>query len=284
MDLTRVLPRNPLETLVSQGFLFARLPKAIQESIRATFDAGFTFFREPVETKVKFGFEQDLGYRAFGDEYSVSPDYPDQLESFSVSPRLLVPKVSVRLISARVLYERMSATFDLIEPIVEGLTTLLANEISGRSLDHPLSGKLRYWSRLQLNYTRPANVDLPFINETHEDLDLFTLTTASAAGLEVKRAEDHFIPVDTSLAEAIIFPGEIAWLLSGGKLKPQYHRVRTYPKISERISMLFFADPEPTSCQPWILSNTNRGIDIPARVRRNVSRFGLKGFTDELNG
>jgi isopenicillin N synthase-like dioxygenase len=80
--------QDPLETLRAQGFLRVALSDAIQRSIQGIFDAGSTFFQQPVEEKALLTVEQDLGYRAFGDEYSISPDFPDQLESFSVSPRL----------------------------------------------------------------------------------------------------------------------------------------------------------------------------------------------------
>jgi hypothetical protein len=86
------------------------------------------------------------------------------------------------------------------------------------------------------------------------------------------------MPVKTGVSEAIIFPGEIAWLLSGGKLRPMYHRVRTHQDIQERMSLLFFADLEPESCQPWISNGTNDTVDIGAHVRQNVIKFGLKGF------
>ncbi|HXM49573.1 MAG TPA: 2OG-Fe(II) oxygenase family protein [Pyrinomonadaceae bacterium] len=283
MNLTHVLPENPFLTLMHEGFLFVRLPPGLQKSVQATFDAGYSFFHEPLSAKTQFIFEQDMGYRPFGGEYSVSPDFPDQLESFSISPRLAIPFSRLHMVTARTLYARMSHTFDLFEPIVEGLITLLANQVSDGRVNDSLNGKLRSWSRLQLNYTQPALVSLPFINESHDDLDLMTFTCAPRAGLEIKVGENHFIPVTTAPEEALVFPGEIAWLLSGGKLSALYHRVRTHPLISERISLLLFVDPEPPVCKPWITNSVNRGVDISERVRRNVSRFGLTGFTEGIS-
>lgn len=281
MNLTTLLPPNPLKTLIEEGLLVLRMPKGIQDSVKATFDAGYSFFREPVNSKNAFIFEQDLGYRPFGGEYSVSPDFPDQLESFSVSPRLTVSDERLSLASALTLQKQMSETFDLIETIVEALTMKLSNQVSEGRIGNHLRGKLRAWSRLQLNYAKPADLALPFINETHEDLDLLTLTCSPQPGLEIRLVDD-FVPMDTTSEQLIVFPGEIAWLLSGGKLKPVYHRVRTHPRIRERISLLFFADPEPSSCEAWITTNTNRGVDIAARVHTNVGRFGLKGFKDDI--
>jgi isopenicillin N synthase-like dioxygenase len=270
--------QDPLETLRAQGFLRVALSDAIQRSIQGIFDAGSTFFQQPVEEKALLTVEQDLGYRAFGDEYSISPDFPDQLESFSVSPRLTIPSGSYRSLAAQILYDRMSKTFELFEPIVEDLTITLAKKLTNGRVGEHLKGKLRYWSRLQLNYTQPTRVAFPFINETHDDLDLFTINCASGAGLELRIGDDTFLPVDTGVSEAIIFPGEIAWLLSGGNLRPMYHRVRTHSEIKERMSLLFFADPEPEYCEAWILNAVNDNVDIGEHVRHNVSKFGLKGF------
>jgi isopenicillin N synthase-like dioxygenase len=273
--------RDPLAILRSEGYLRLQLSETMKKSVEATFDGGYAFFRQPIEMKIQQTTDQDLGYRAFGDEYSISPEFPDQLESFSVSPRLPIATDQFQSVPARVLYDRMSQTFDLFEPIVEDLTITLAQQLTGGRIGEHLKGKLRYWSRLQLNYTRPSSVDFPFINETHEDLDLLTINCASGAGLELRMATDSFLPINTGALDAIVFPGEIAWLLSGGELKPMFHRVRTHRDIDERVSLLFFADPEPQSCEPWVSTSINHNVDIGVHVRQNVVKFGLKGFRDE---
>lgn len=282
MNLTNIR-RDPLDALKSEGFLRVQLSEFIQKSVLATFDAGYAFFRQPNEAKIPLTMEQDLGYRPFGDEYSISTDFPDQLESFSVSPRLPISLDQIESIAARMLYDKMSHTFALFEPIIEDLTVDLAKRLSGGRIGEQLKGKFKYWSRLQLNYTQPVNVDFPFINETHDDLDLFTINCVSGAGLELKVSQESFLPVTTGISEAIIFPGEIAWLLSGGILKPMYHRVRTHRQLQERMSLLFFADPEPESCEPWISNAINHTVDIGEHVRQNVKKFGLKGFKDKAN-
>jgi isopenicillin N synthase-like dioxygenase len=277
MDLTSILPKEPLKDLVHNGFLLLSVPHTIAESMGATFAAGYTFFRQEENTKKQFIFEQDLGYRPFAGEYSVSAEFPDQLESYSVSPRLGASPIRLTLDSVAMFHARMMEIFRLMEPIVEGLTILLADQIGAQSPITTLKGKLRRWSRLQANYARPAEVGFEFINETHEDLDLLTLTSCPQPGLEVKMGK-RFVPMQTTSHEILIFPGEIAWLLSGGAIKPMYHRVRTHSHVSERLALLFFADVEPDSCEPWVITNVNTGVDIAQRVRTNVRKFGLKGF------
>lgn len=279
MHLTDSLPENLPEVLIAERFLILRLSDPIQDAVRSTFEAARPFFDENLDVKNSCSFSQDMGYRPFAGEYSQSPAFPDQLESFSVCPRVQIPVSKLGSRNAQTLYQRMSATFDLLEPVAEAITIQLANKVSHKQVGHKLHGMLRNWSRLQLNYSRPATVRLPFVNELHEDLNLLTITCADAPGLEVQVAENEFKSITTTSDEALVFPGEISWLLSGGLVQPVYHRVRADPRIQDRLALLFFADQEASFCEPWISNEVNREIDIGARVRTNVGRFGLKGFT-----
>lgn len=280
MPLNDSFPQNLTEKLVNERFLILNLSEAVQESIRATLAAALSFFQLPLDVKNRCSFPQDMGYRPFGGEYSQSPAFPDQLESFSVCARIPIPLSKFASVSARVLYERMTETFDILEMLAEALSTELANKLSNRQIGETFDGALRYWSRLQLNYSRPAEVTLPFINALHDDLNLLTINCANEPGLEVEIAEHEIREITTALGEAVVLPGEIAWLLSGGQIKPLNHRVRADSRIRERLALLFFADLEPKYCQPWIVTEVNRDVDIGARVRTNVSRFGLQGFTE----
>lgn len=89
---------------------------------------------------------------------------------------------------------------------------------------------------------------------------------------------NDFVPIQTKSDEILVFPGEIAWLLSGGTIRPMYHRVRRDLQVNERLALLFFADLEPEACEPWRRTTANVGVDIAQRVRTNVLKFGLKGF------
>ncbi|HEX8129894.1 MAG TPA: 2OG-Fe(II) oxygenase family protein [Pyrinomonadaceae bacterium] len=280
MHLTDVIPQNATQKLIKERVLILNPPEPIQESVRATFAVAAPFFQESLELKSRCSFPQDMGYRPIGGEYSQSSSFPDQLESFSLSARVPIPLSELPSANARVLYEQMSATFDILEPLAEALTIKFASELSHRQIDEKLYGTLRDWSRLQLNYSRPAEVSVPFVNAFHEDLNLLTINFANEPGLEVGITEDEVMEVMRMAGEAVVLPGEIAWLLSGGQIKPLYHRVRADPQIRERLALLFFADPDPRVCQPWIANEINRDVDIGARVRTNVHRFGLQGFMD----
>lgn len=280
MLLTDLIPQNAAQKIAEEWFLILSLPELIQESVRATFAAAVPFFQESSDLKSRCSFPQDMGYRPFGGEYSQATSFPDQLESFSISARVPIPLSELPSINARVLYEQMSATFDLLEPLAEALAIEFAKELSHGRIGEMLHGTLRSWSRLQLNYARPAEVTAPFVNALHDDLNLLTINFADGPGLEVGIAEDDVTEVIRLPGEAVVLPGEIAWLLSGGQIKPLYHRVRADPQIRERLALLFFADPDPEACEPWVVNEINRNVDIGARVRTNVHHFGLQGFTD----
>jgi hypothetical protein len=280
MPLTDLIPQNAARKIIEEKFLILGLPEMIQESVSATLAAAVPFFREPLDLKSVCSFPQDMGYRPIGGEYSQASVYPDQLESFSISARVLIPLSELPSATARVLYERMSATFNLLEPVAEALAVELAKEVSGGLAGGTLHGALRSWSRLQLNYSRPAEVNVPFVNALHDDLNLLTINFANGPGLEVGISEDAVTEVSRATSDSVVLPGEISWLLSGGLIKPLYHRVRANPDLPERLSLLFFADPDPEACSPWIVNEVNRDIDIGNRVRTNVHRFGLQGFTE----
>src|SRR5205085_2062538 len=99
---------------------------------------------------------EDCGYRPVGVEYSLSLERPDQIESFSACSRILDGARRLQSPSAGVLYERMLATINIVEPVVEALSVLLAEALSGQPYGEKLRGVFRRWSRLQLSYSRPA--------------------------------------------------------------------------------------------------------------------------------
>jgi isopenicillin N synthase-like dioxygenase len=280
MPLTNLVPQNVARKIIEEKFIILRLPEVIWESVSTTLTAAVPFFREPLALKSICSFPQDMGYRPIGGEYSQSSAYPDQLESFSISARVPIPLAALPSENARILYKRMFATFNLLEPVAEALAMEFAKGVSGGPAGGKLRGALRNWSRLQLNYARPSEVKVPFVNALHDDLNLLTINFADGPGLEVGISEDAVVEVSRAPCEAVVLPGEISWLLSGGVIKPLYHRVRANPDVPERLALLFFADPDPEACSPWVVNEVNKDIDIGNRVRLNVHRFGLQGFTE----
>lgn len=278
MRLTKMVPEDAVERLKNDGFLLIPLTEPACKNVAATFDAAYPFFRAPLDEKNKNILPEELGYRPTGVEYSQSPDRPDPIESFTVDGRADAAPADCKTTAARELCERMLSTFDFFERIAETLTVRLASTLGGGEAGRALRGALRRWSCLQLNYSRPADADAPFVNESHEDGHLLTVSCANGPGLEIQTAGGDYMPITTAPDEVLIMPGEIVWLLSGGQIRPLYHRVRREPDCSERLALLFFGDITPRLCQPWVRTDVNTGVDIGGRILTNAARFGLGGF------
>lgn len=270
-----------VENLQNDGFSLIPLAVSQAEAIKTAFEAAGHFFRAPLGEKTPNKICEDCGYRPMGVEYSQSSDRPDAVESFTACSRTSASATTLASASARRLYERMLTVIDVLEPIAEALTIQLAERFSGRSYRTALSGAFRQWSCLQMNYSRPADITRPFINELHEDGHLITIACSTGGGLEVQRKDGFLMPISRTCDEAVIMPGEIAFLLSGGEIEPLYHCVRPEPNLHERMSLLFFGDIDPKLCDPWVLNDRNMNVDIGKHVLTNAARFGVPGFTPE---
>ena len=80
------------------------------------------------------------------------------------------------------------------------------------------------------------------IHECHEDGDFFTIATASGPGLQLEPPNSSVVSGPSTFDEVIVMPGEILHLMSGGEIRPMYHRVLSIPGIEERVAVMFFGD------------------------------------------
>jgi isopenicillin N synthase-like dioxygenase len=270
-----------VQKFVDDGFALINASPRIQQALGEVFSAGSSFFRGDLNEKMRSRLSRDSGYRPHGAEYSQSPSRPDEVESYTVSYRIAAPNRDDISHETACLNERMLDLFDLLEPIAEAFAIQLADKLTGNTHRQVFRGALHISSILQLNYSRPADVTADFINETHEDGCLFTISSVTAAGLELETLDHSFVPITPSNNSLLIMSGEILWLLSGGLIRPVYHRVRPNRKCEERMSLLYFADLHPKLCRPWIRNHINEAVDIGDRVLTNSARFGLAPWTPE---
>jgi isopenicillin N synthase-like dioxygenase len=280
----RMAPRvsfRAIEKLEAEGFLTLSLRRDSGQIIESVFDVGGAFFRASSDEKLHHKLPNDFGYRPIGVEYSQSPDRPDPIESFTVSMRTQSEIPSAWSTLAKSLSQHMLNAIEVLEPIAEEIVTKLAVRLGGRSVGKKLRGELHRWSCLQLNYSRPATVKSSFIHEPHEDGHFLTIGCSTSPGLERRVDANEFVPIITKIDEVVIMPGDIATLLSGGRIQPLYHRVAVDNRCSERMALLFFADIRPELCEPWIVNETNLNVNIGNRVLTNSSRFGVQAFEPE---
>jgi isopenicillin N synthase-like dioxygenase len=278
MRLEESFSRDFVSQLASTGLAFLDISQITIEQINETFRTGADFFRSDIQEKMTCQLPLDTGYRPFGIEYSQKSAAPDEMESFSVCHRLGQGVLSSP--KGASLRPMMLRLFDVIAPMVEDLTTHLANHLSNLPISDGLRGSFRKWSLLQLNYSRPSTTDVEYINELHEDGCLLTVMTVTGPGLELKTVHDAFVAVQPT-DKLLFISGEILHLLSGGLVPAVYHRVRNARTLSERMSLLFFADMNPRLCTPWISNEINAGIDIGRRVLTNATRYGLTEWKAE---
>jgi isopenicillin N synthase-like dioxygenase len=276
--MTVLLRKSASEQLAENGFLLASVSEEVRRSIDITFRCAKDFFSRSGTEKLESKLPYDCGYRPPGVEYSSSSDTPDAIESFTASIRTREKGRKLKSVRAFRLHERMIGVFKLLEPLAEILSVELARTVSGDDWSASMRGAFHRRSRLQINYALPTQSKLEFINELHEDGHLLTIACSTAPGLEVLLQEQTFACPYGMPGDVTVMPGNIAWLLSGGHVRPLHHRVRRMEDQRERMSLLFFADVDPSRCEPWIRNSVNAQVDIGACVLANNARFGISDF------
>lgn len=274
------LPTNLSASLHAEGYAMLTLPFEVGSAIANALEAGFQFFRSDIEEKLGTILPEGCGYVPLGIEYSQSQDRPDPIESFTASARTIEAANRLNSAKARSLYQSLLLVFEIFEPIAEAIAIDLASTL-GIDREKELAGAFRRWSCIQMNYSRPLAATTRLIHETHEDGHFVTIGCSTAPGLEVQVGDGTFVPVSTSATRLVLMPGRLAYLLSGGYVRPLFHRVISDPKCEERIALLFFADVAPLACEPWVKNTVNAGVDIGATVMTNAARFGITGFSAE---
>jgi hypothetical protein len=252
------------------------LPDDVEARIQAVYALAADFFDLAADAKGRAELPFGCGHIPFGREHSGDPTRPDQVDIFIASARTVPLAQALDVVPARQLHIAMMRVFDAIEPLAESLVLHIATQLCGTATAR-LRGGLRRWSQVQLNRALPTEPDV-LVNTSHEDGHLLTFAHATATGLELSIA-DAFVPISRPPKHVILMPGSALTLLTGGQIPPLYHHVRAHLGERPRLSLMFFADLDPSLCQPWKLDACNEGIDIGAHVLANSPRFGVPGFT-----
>ena len=275
MPLANAIAEQQLARFVDDGFVVIEIPDAVQRQIKDIFDGASEFFDESDQAKLLSRLPQDAGYRPYGVEYSQSSARPDQIESFTANYRIPPSLLYSIPDKARHLYNKMLKLFDVFETAAENLVIQIAERITGKSHFETLQGGFHAYSVLQLNYSKPSQLNADYVHELHEDGSLVTISSVTGPGFELQTKDGSFLPLTPCGKEILFISGEILWLLSGGRVRPVYHRVQPASSSPERMSLLFFADLRPDLCIPWVKSQMNENVAIGERVLKNGIRFGL---------
>ena len=177
------------------------------------------------------------------------------------------------------LQEAMRKVFQALEPLAESVMLRWAAATGGESHIPDLRGGFRRWSTLQMNYALPSEAT-DFVSTVHDDLTFLTLCHALAEGLETEEADGSFVLLPVPAERLAVLPGQVVMVMSGGQITAVRHRVRGGAP-GRRLSMVFFADLEPSACLPWARDAERPDVDLAELVRKSQTVFGLPPFPDE---
>jgi isopenicillin N synthase-like dioxygenase len=258
-----------VDDLLREGY--SRIPLTTDESplLAAAFQAGAEFFAQDVHELKRFsGSSTNHGYRAFGDEYSISPDRPDQNDSFSLwaDDTSTIPDAD----EITPFLDALSAWRAVLLPMASSIFGTLAQRYGA-------SGSITFEraAYLQLNNYKLASPDIDFLQDAHEDGHLLTFINTTAPGLEIRDNPSDYSPVTTTPTEVLVMPGSVLTKMTGAQVPPLYHRVRNHGIIG-RKSLMYFVNPQmDVPIDAWLSNETNDGIDILEYARTAPGMFGL---------
>lgn len=285
IDVAAFLPL--VEQFERQGFARVKLDLVRFAALESIREQSHKFFAEPTSFKSTIASPGCVeGYRDIGPEYSMSADRPDLNESFSVWQRNRARPEIAAFSKASPLHAVMTETLDLFSPLIDGLFRAMAQcwGPAGSTNGQDPAVHFKEASYLQVNHYQPALHARDLLLDPHDDIHLVTLVTATEPGLEVE-INGKFLPAELARDEALIFPGLLLKLMTGGNIRPLIHQVRNHQTKTPRLSLMYFVNPEIThKLDPWIRNETNKGIDIVERAINAPKEFGLPSLVDGAKG
>lgn len=268
--------------LLEFHYAIIRMPSTALEASNSVFSAGPAFFEQhntQKELAASHGIQE--GYREFGAERDARTDRPDLSESFKVWFRNRGDPSVKRWSELCDLHGRIQNALLPFVEIVEGSIKSLADAM-GVTADIPIMD-FRHESYLQVNYSRPARETRSTITDVHEDGHLLTLVRPTHSGLSIcpgelyeppsiKSPGGRFEPVgdveplQLRHDELVIFGSSPTFFLTGGRIKPLFHGVRT-SEAAVRQSLIMFANPRRNGpIHPWLQTRRHGDVDVQSVI------------------
>lgn len=264
-----------IQSLEKRGMGFVELTSELQQTISETLAGATNFFRLANKIKQR-SYCQGMhkGYRGVGIEYSQSPDRPDLNESFSFRLADDGKKGCVIDDSALSLYNHLKHLSNSYDMLISNLLEALAKyyKIDASKL---FNTDLDSW--MQVNYYQPKQAEHKYMQNRHEDGHLVTLWLANAPGLEVfDKDSPEPEAINPQSGQLVIMSGQLLTLLTGGEIPPLFHQVRSHSNILERLSLMYFVNPDRNQhIKPWIVNDSNKDVDIAIQGAINPHQHGL---------
>ena len=266
--------RRVAEEIESEGSAEWTVEKNIADLFTDVYGTAEAYFGQSASVKLHDQLAGGYGYRPFAAEYSQSPERLDPFESFTAGEATREASFELSLAN-----ELNVGMVKLFEELCDLASRILAGFADRYRVDEDTIAQFaqgcRAFSCLQLNYSEPSEVEEDYIHEEHEDGHILSFVSTTGPGLEIKTG-GQFISVTPIPPRLIIMPGDILSLLTGGNVRPLYHRVRAVRSLQRRYALVHFVDPDPRTCVPWNVTEMNRDVSIGERVLANPARFGLE--------
>jgi isopenicillin N synthase-like dioxygenase len=287
LSVDRASPRDRsayqamIPQLEQQGYLRLPVDPVLRKAVDRVFADADEFFARPAEEKFRYTHPEWVeGYRELGPEYSQVPERPDLTESFAAWNHNRVHAELDGWRNGCPLHGAMRDASDLLANVARELFAAM------RDYYAPGAPELRFYDATyaQLNHYEPARHTRELLQDAHEDGHLITLVSTNAPGLEIE-VNGQFVPANVTRDELLVMPSVLMSLMTGYRVKPLYHQVRNSRRTDPRSSLLYFVNPEISQkLDPWILNDSNRGIDIIERAIAAPKQFGNPNLEDALSG
>jgi isopenicillin N synthase-like dioxygenase len=233
----------------------------------------------------------DSGFRPEGKEYATAgrpPDKKRMWQTFREREVFVVNGVEFPRNKWPAVEGFKEATLELYEEYeCLALEILSLLEIGLGLPSHALQSLARDGnSMLRTNYY-PSETDLEpntygsGRNIAHTDVNLLTLMHApTTGGFEVFTEEHGWEAISTKPGDVILITGKMLLALTGGYLRPAWHRVVDGP--GERFSLPFFVHPKPWDMiAPFEKFQTDDTSDLPPTM---TARDFLEGIRENKQG
>ena len=216
----------------------------------ATIDAAYqvfkNFFALPEQIKRKYhvpGSGGARGYTPFGIETAKDSQYPDLKEFFHIGRELPSDSRYAEVMAANVWPSEVPGFREHAYGLYMALDSLGSRVLSALALHIGLDGdffvdKTRFGNSIlrPIHYPPITLADIPNVRAgAHEDINLITLLVgASAAGLEVRARDGHWVPFTAEADTIVVNIGDMLQRLSNHVYPSTTHRVVNPPGEAAR--------------------------------------------------
>lgn len=254
-----------LTDFVNHGFCKIALDDDTLAAWKEVID-GYRNVGEPDRSRFGFAAQTD-GFIQAGMDYSQAPSRPDLCDRYCYWHANVEDHREYQFAS-HFFYKAVQRFEMLMNAEAESIYGSLKS-FFGQSAVH----SIRNQSYVQICFYRArlAVEGRKFLQEPHEDGHLFTIAKPTGSGLVVLDG-GKFIDVDTGENEAFVMAGSLLSSLTEDVIKPAIHAVDAASAGKNRLSALYFANPDPGhELRTWI---NGRPVDIGTQMRRRHIDFG----------